>query len=92
MDLAQALKKVPLDDLEELEDKLGLSLNQMLGEDVPKGKVFKGLYWLLQRTENPNLTWEEAGSASLGDVLDLAGEVLGDDEDPEEPSTESDGS
>lgn len=50
-----------LDDLAELEELTGVSIDDLKGADAPKLKVLKALAFIVMRRNDPDLTFEAVG-------------------------------
>jgi hypothetical protein len=48
-------------EIEEIEDRLGESIDAAFGAGSPKGKALRALGFVMRRRTNPDYTWEDAG-------------------------------
>lgn len=69
-----------LDELEELEDRIGGSFDEAFDAGKPKVAVLKVIVWILRRRDEPALTLDDVGSVKLSDI------DLGDDDEGEAQS------
>lgn len=57
-----------VEDLEFLESHLGVALEQLDGDEVPKLKLLRALIYVLARHQQPDFTLEDAGKAKIADL------------------------
>ena len=69
-----------LNEVEQLEEVTGTSIDKLMDDGNPKGKVLKALIWIVGLRENPELTLHEAGDIPLSEVMKM---LTGDDSDSE---------
>lgn len=79
MDLSSQLEDLTLNEVCELEESLDISISDIGEPGVRLGNVMRHLMWIVAQRDNPNVTLEEAGTATLGDLSSEAGE---DEESP----------
>lgn len=70
--LAFSLDSLTLGELEELEDRLGMGLEEIteaIGSGAGRStKLLRALVWLTRRREDPSFTWEQAGEIRVVEV------------------------
>jgi hypothetical protein len=66
-----------LDEVETIENLVGVSIDEMLNKGELRGKPLKVMAWILTKRTNPDYKIEDAGKLSLKDAFDI---VNGDDE------------
>lgn len=57
-----------LDEIELVEDTLGLSIDTAFSTGTPKAKALKTLVWVMMRRDDPEVTIESVGSLKLTDI------------------------
>jgi hypothetical protein len=55
------LSELKVSEIEEIEDRLGIPIGEAFGQNKPMGKSLRALGFVIQRRDNPEFTWEEAG-------------------------------
>jgi hypothetical protein len=65
------LNELKVREIEEIEDRLGVSIDEAFGAGKPKGKAMRALGFVIQRRDNPDFSWEDAGDL----VVNLSGDV-----------------
>jgi hypothetical protein len=69
------IETLTLDEIETLENIIGLSIEEAFGDGKPKGKALKTIIWIMQRRTNPDYSIEDAGKLSFQESMNLLGEV-----------------
>lgn len=65
-----------LEDIETIETLTGTSIDSIVAEGQPKGKVLKVLLWVVKRKTDPNFSIEQAAKIPFQEaVAMLSGEV-----------------
>jgi len=76
-----------LDELEEAEDRIGLPMSQW--EAAPsQTKVIRAMGLIIMRRDRPDLTWEEMGGMTMGELEALIDLWGFDEPDPSERASE----
>jgi hypothetical protein len=57
-----------LDEVEEVEEFLGASIDSVLTGDRPKGRALKAIVWVAAKRTNPDITLEEVGKLKLSEL------------------------
>ena len=68
-----------LDDIETIEQLTGTSIETIVGDKQPRGKVLKVLIWVMRKKTDPNFTMEQAGKIPFNEAIAM----FGDGEDQE---------
>lgn len=66
-------ESLTLSEVETIEQLTGGSIDNVVGDGVPKGKNLKAIIFVMKRRENPNFTIEEAGAFSVKDAMVMFG-------------------
>lgn len=72
------IETLTLNEIEELEDLSGRSVDVLMEVGTPKGKVLKALVYIAMKRTNPDITLEEAGNIPMSEVMAALG---GEDDD-----------
>lgn len=59
------LNHLTVAEIEEIEERTGLPFDQFGESGKPKGKLLRGIAFVLRRREDPSFTWEEAGNLKV---------------------------
>ena len=70
-------ESLTLEEVETIENLIGLSIDEAFGNGKPKGKALKVFTWIMKKRTNPSFTIEEASKLSLRDALSM---IQGDSE------------
>jgi hypothetical protein len=57
-----------LNEIEEIELLTGKSIDTIMDDGQPKGRVFKAIIYVMTKRTNPDFTFEQAGSLSMEDA------------------------
>lgn len=67
-----------LNEIEQIELITGRSIDAIMDDGAPRGRVFKAIIWVVRKRTDPNFTLEQAGEMSMEEASNL----FGGDEDP----------
>ena len=73
-DMAE-LNELTIAEIVEIEDRAGVSLDQFMSADVPKGRMLQVLAFIMRRRQDPEFTWEDAGNLKIDFSGSSNGEV-----------------
>ncbi len=62
------MNSLTLDELEQFEDKAGVSFDA-LTTGTPPIRAVRALVWLVRRREDAEVTWEQVGQTKLAEVV-----------------------
>jgi hypothetical protein len=62
-----------LDEVEEVEETLGVSIDQAFAEGRPKAKALKVVLWVILRRDQPELTLDEVGAMKIKGLMGPGG-------------------
>lgn len=57
-----------LNEAEEIEELLGVGIDQAMSGDRPKVRALKAIAWVLMRREQPDITLDEVGEMKLSAI------------------------
>jgi hypothetical protein len=69
------IELLTLDEIETIENILGLSIDEAFADGKPKGKAVKVFIWVSKKREDPTYTIEEAGQLSFEESMKILGEA-----------------
>lgn len=75
------IETLTLNEIEELEELSGISIDSLMAAGTPKGKILKALVYVVLKRTKPGITLEEAGNMPMAEVMTALGAV-----DEEAPS------
>lgn len=52
-------------EIEEIEDLLGVSIEDAFADGKPRGKALRALAFVAKKRTEPNFTWEDAGELTI---------------------------
>lgn len=64
-------KNLTLEEVEIIENIIGLSIDEAFDEGKPKGKALKAFVWVVRKRTNPNYSIEEAQKLTLDEALSM---------------------
>jgi hypothetical protein len=79
--MAIDFEAMTLSEVEEIELLTGRSIETIMNEDAPRGRVLKAIIWVMKKRTDPSFTLEQAGALSLKDAAAL---FQGDEADPKD--------
>jgi len=65
------LKSLTLEEVEIIENLIGLSIDEAFEEGKPKGKALKAFVWVMTKRTNPNYSIEEAQKLTLAEAISM---------------------
>jgi len=69
------IEQLTLDEIETIENILGVSIDQAFADGKPKGKAVKVFIWVSKKREDPTFTIEQAGAMSFEESMKILGEA-----------------
>jgi hypothetical protein len=63
-----------LNEIEEIELLTNKSIDSIMDDGAPKGRVFKAIIFVMTKRTNPDFTLEQAGKLSMDDAAKLFGD------------------
>ena len=69
-----------LNEIEQIELLTGRSIDSIMDDGAPRGRVFKAIIFVFKKRTDPNFTFEQAGEFSM----EQATALFSGDEDPKE--------
>lgn len=60
-----------LNEIEQIETITGRSIDSIMDDGAPRGRVFKAIIWVFKKRTDPNFTLEQAGEVSMEDATAL---------------------
>lgn len=69
------IELLTLDEIETIENILGLSIDEAFADGKPKGKAVKVFIWVSKKREDPTYTIEQAGQLSFEESMKILGEA-----------------
>jgi hypothetical protein len=69
-----------LNEIEQIELLTGRSIDSIMDDGAPRGRVFKAIIFIFKKRTDPNFTFEQAGEFSM----EQATALFSGDEDPKE--------
>jgi hypothetical protein len=63
--------EMTLDDIETIEQLTGTSIDNIVGDKQPRGKVLKVLIWVMKKKTDPNFTMEQAGKIPFSEAVEM---------------------
>jgi len=69
-----------LNEIEQIELLTGRSIDSIMDDGAPRGRVFKAIIFVFMKRTDPNFTFEQAGEFSM----EQATALFSGDEDPKE--------
>lgn len=64
-------ESLTLEEVETIENLVGVSIEQAFADGKPKGKALKVFVWTVMKRSDPKFTIEQAGKYSLSDALKM---------------------
>ena len=64
-------ESLTLEEVEIIENLLGVSIEQAFGDGKPKGKALKVFIWTVIKRNDPKFTIEQASKFSLSEALNM---------------------
>jgi hypothetical protein len=64
-------ESLTLEEVETIENLVGVSIEQAFADGKPKGKALKVFVWTVMKRNDPKFTIEQAGKYSLTQALNL---------------------
>jgi hypothetical protein len=69
------IELLTLDEIETIENILGVSIDEAFAEGKPKGKAVKVFIWISKKRTDPSYTIEQAGQLSFEESMKILGEA-----------------
>ncbi len=63
--------EMTLDDIETIENLTGTSIELIVADKQPRGKVLKVLIWVMRKKTDPTFTLEQAGKIPFNEAVAL---------------------
>lgn len=65
LDVEVDLSYLTVGEIEQIEERSGMSIDALNQADIYKGKILRAVGYVMKKRDNPDFTWEDAGNLRI---------------------------